>query len=187
MIVTRELRAKIRNQREQTVEFGGKQVPGSIPYIRDLMAIAEDDQDRDQLLVELAGEYLRADLDDEHLLVQRERVANHPDVAVTWLALAHSLSMRSDGGDEAKLAAAKAVAISRECGAMIRYSLRCQADLARKTNDRALFELALKGLIADAPSIREEDIELDDRVVADLPDGFCDSDLEAMYRRVLQT
>jgi len=185
MMVTRELRARIRSQREPTVELYGKQVPGSIPFIRELLAATDDDEDRDALLVELAGEYLRADLDDEHLLVQRERVANHPNAAVTWLGLSHTLSMRADGVEEAKCAVAKAVEISRNCGTLIRYSLQCQADVARKTSDPVLFEQALRELIVDAPNSREDDTGLDSRVVTDLPDGFCEPQLEAKYRSLL--
>jgi hypothetical protein len=186
MIVTKELRAAIRSRRSPSVRIGDKEVPGSIPFIRELLATAEDAQDRDALLVELAGEFLRADLDDEHLLVQRERVANHPDVAVTWLGLSHSLSMRKDGGEEAKHAVARALEISRASGTLIRYSLQCQADVARKTGDAALYQRVLGELIADAGNLREDDTELDERVVADLPEGFCPPELVAQYRSLLE-
>jgi hypothetical protein len=186
MIITKELRASIRSRREPTVEIDGARVPGSIPFIRGILATTDDALDRDELLVELAGEYLRADLDDEHLLVQRERVANQPDAAVTWLGLSHSLSMRKDGGEEAKRAAENAVQISRACGALIRYSLQCLADVARKTGDAELYQRALGDLIADAANHREDDSVLDERVVADLPDGFCPPELEAQYRDLLE-
>lgn len=186
-MITKELRADIRRRREPAVEMDGKSVPGSVPFLRNMLATVEDPHDRDELLVELAGEYLRADLDDEHLLVQRERVASHPDATVMWLGLAHSLSMRSDGGEEAKYTAAKGVEISRQCGALIRYSLLCQADVARKTNDSSLFNQVLGALIADSQNLREDDCGLDDHILADLPNGFCSPELESQYRSLLDS
>lgn len=185
MSVSKELRASIRNRREPTVLFEGKQVPGSVPFLREMLAAVSDAHDRDDLLGELAGEYLRADLEDEHLLVQRERVANNPDAAVMWLGLAHSLSMRKDGAEEAKKAVVEGVEISRRAGTLIRYALTCQAEIARKTGDSALFERTLKELIVDAPIIREDDSNLDDQLLADLPVGFCSPQLESEYRRLL--
>ena len=146
---------------------------------------AKDPYDRDDLLGELAGEYLRADLADDHLLVQRERVANHPDAAIMWLGLAHSLSMRKDGAQEAKEAVAKGVEISHRTGTLIRHALISQADIARQTRDSALFEQTLRELIADAPNNREDDRGLDGHLLADLPLGFCAPELEAEYRRLL--
>jgi hypothetical protein len=186
MMLTRELRAMIRSRRGQVVEIDGKPVPGSIPFIRELLAATGTDEDRDALLVELAGEYLRAGFDDEHVLIQRERVSNHPDVAITWLGLSHALSMRNDSSEEAKQAVAKAVDLSYRSGALVRYSLQCQADVARKTNDSALFERALTALIADAHNPRQEDSGLDLRIVENLPEGFCHRQLETQYRSLLE-
>ena len=185
MPVTKELRVQIRARREPFVVLDGKLVPGSVPFLRELATIANDDFERDELLGELAGEYLRADLDDDHLLVQRERVRNHPDAAVKLLGLAHSLSMRNDGAAEAKLVAAQAVRVCRSEGTLIRYALVCQAEVARNTNDPSLFEHALAQLIADAPNSREEDCGLSEALVSDLPTGFCSSELEKKYRGVL--
>ena len=185
MIVTKQLRGEIRGRREPAVLIDGKTVPGSVPFLRELLATVVDPQDRDDLLRELAGEYLRADLEDEHLLVQRERVANHPDAAVMWLGLAQSLSMRSDGAAEARQAAAKGLGISRLQGSLIRYALVCQADVARRLNDPTLFAQALEELIADAPNQREDDCGLNEQLVADLPEGFCAPELERQYRQCL--
>ena len=185
MIVTKQLRAEIRSRREPGAWVKGKEVPGSVPFLRGMLATVNDPYDRDDLLGELAGEYLRAGLDEDHLLVQRERVANHPDAAVKWLGLAHSLSMRHDGADEARAAAAEGLEISRREGALVRYALVCQADIARRINDPALFARALVDLIADAPNQRDDDCELNDQLVAELPDGFCSPDLVHQYRRLL--
>jgi hypothetical protein len=185
MIVTKQLRAEIRSRREPTTQVDGKEVPGSVPFLREMLATVADPHDRDDLLGELAGEYLRAGLEDEHLLVQRERVANHPDAAVMWLGLAQSLSMRNDGTEEARQAAAKGVEISRRQGALVRYALVCQADVARRINDPALFAHSLAELIADAPNQREDDCGLNEQLVVDLPEGFCDPELEQQYRRCL--
>jgi len=163
----------------------GKSVPGSVAFIRDVLNTVTDPQDRDALLGELAGEYLRANLDDEHLLVQRERLANQPDAAIMWLGLAHSLSMRSDGADEAKRAVAKGVEISRRVGTLIRYALTCEADVARRTNDADLFARALRDLIEDASNARQEDSELEGRLIESLPSGFCSALLEEQYRQAL--
>jgi len=187
MILTKEVRAEIRAKREPKVQMGGKLVPGSVPFIRDLLSKVHDEHDRDDLLGELAGEYLRADLDDEHLLVQRERLANHPDAAVMWLGLAHSLSLRSDGAGEAKQAAARGVEISRQVGTLVRYALTCQAQIARKTGDWKLFESALQELVEDAPTERAEDTGLDESLIQDLPEGSCSTDLVARYRRALSS
>ncbi len=186
MIVTKELRAEIRRRREPTVLIDGKSVPGSVPFLRELLLTADDPHDRDDLLGELAGEYLRADLFDEHLLVQRERVAAHPEEAIMWIGLAHSLSMRKNGAEEAKQAVLRAVEISRHAGTLIRYSLRCQAEVARAIDDPVLFEKALQGLIADASNQREEDSDLDDHIVADLPTGFCAPELLAKYSNLIK-
>ena len=185
MPVTKDLRAQIRAHREPFVWMDGKLVPGSIPLLRELATLANNELERDDLLGELAGEYLRADLDDEHLLIQRERVENHPGAAVKLLGLAHSLSMRKDGAEEARLVAAQTVRVSRSEGTLIRYALVCQAEVARGTNDPALFEHALAELIADARNSREEDCGLSDALVSDLPAGFCSSELEKAYRGVL--
>lgn len=186
MIVTRELRAEIRSRREPPVLVDGKKVPGSVPFLREMLAaVGNEPHDRDDLLGELAGEYLRADLEDEHLLVQRERVANQPDAAVMWLGLAHSLSMRTDGAEEAKRTVAKGVEISRSAGTLIRYALMRQANVARQTSDSVLFERTVRELIADAPNRREDDCALDDHFLTDLPVGVCAPELEAEYRRFL--
>lgn len=185
MIITKQLRAEIRRRREPTNQIDGKEVPGSVPFLRDVLSTATDPHDRDDLLGELAGEYLRADLDDEHLLVQRERVANSPDTAVVWLGLAQSLAMRSDGADEARKAVAKGVEISRRHGALIRYALTCQADVARRICDSALFAQSLADLIADAQNQRENDCGLNEELVMDLPESFCTPELEQEYRRCL--
>lgn len=182
MMVTKELRAKIREKREPSVWIDGKLVPGSVPFIRRMLETVVEPHDRDDLLDELAAEYLRADLDDEHLLVQRERVANHPDAAVMWLGLAHSLSMRKDGSQEAKEAAAKAVEISRSAGTLVRYALTCQAEVARKTNDSELFARSLRDLIEDASNARPDDSGLSIQIVEHLPSGFCAPSLEEKYR-----
>lgn len=187
MIVTKELRAEIRQKREPRVQIGGKLVPGSVPFIRELLTKVNDPHDRDELLGELAGEYLRADLDDEHLFVQRERLASNPDAAVMWLGLAHSLAMRSDGAEEAKQAAARGVEISRRAGTLVRYSLTCQAQIARKVEDKALFERALLDLIEDAPTKREEDADFDESLINDLPAGFCSAGLIERYRSVIRS
>ena len=187
MPITKELRVQIRARREPFIWMDGKLVPGSIPFLRELATLATSDLERDELLGELAGEYLRADLDDEHLLVQRERVKNHPAAAVKLLGLAHSLSMRKDGAEEAKLLAAQAVRVCRSEGTLIRYALVSQAEVARSTNDPALFEHALAELIADAPNSREEDRGLSKALVSDLPAGFCSSELEKQYRGVLSS
>jgi hypothetical protein len=186
MILTKELRAEIRKRREPAILMEGKLVPGSVPFIQELLETARDEHDRDDLLAELAGEYLRADLDDEHLRVQRQRVANHPEAAVMWLALAHSLSMRKDGAAEAKQAVAKAVEISRRVGTLIRYALTCQAEVARKTNDSALFASTLRELIDDAPNARQEDAGLDSAIIEKLPPSFCPPELEQQYLNALQ-
>jgi len=185
MPVTKELRAQNRARREPFVLVDGKLVPGSVPFLRELATIAANDVERDELLGELAGEYLRADLNDDHLLVQRERLRNHPDAAVMLLGLAHSLSMRTDGAAEAKLLAAQAVRVCRSEGALIRYALVCQAEVARNTSDPILFEHTLAQLIADAPNSREEDCGLSEALVSNLPTGFCSSELENSYRGVL--
>ena len=185
MSVTNELRMQVRARREPSVWLDGKLVPGSVPFLRELATLANNDLERDELLGELAGEYLRADLDNDHLLVQRERVKNHPAAAVKLLGLAHSLSMRKDGAIEAKLVAAQAVRICLSQGTLIRYALVCQAEVARSTNDSALFEQALAELIADAPNSREEDYGLSVALVSALPVGFCSAELERKYRGVL--
>lgn len=186
MILTKELRAEIRGRREPAEMLKGKLVPGSVVFIREKLSTVSDPHDRNDLLGELAGEYLRAGLDDEHLLVQRERVVDHPDAAIMWLGLAHSLSMRKDGAEEAKQAAAKGVVMSRRAGTLIRYALMCQAEIARKTNDAPLFAQSLGELIADASNQREDDCELDDSVLQDLPDDFCSLELQEAYRQIVQ-
>lgn len=186
MILTKELRVEIRRRRQPAEMLEGKLMPGSVAFIRQMLTTVSEPHDRDDLLGELAGEYLRADLKDEHLLVQRERVANHPDAAIMWLGLAHSLSLRTDGAEEAKQAVAKGVEISRQVGTLIRYALTCQAQVARKTGDPALFAKALRELVADAPNPREDDSELDGSVLRDLPDGFCPPGLRDEYRQALR-
>lgn len=186
MRLTKELRDEIRNQRQKAAVVDGKQVPGSIAFLKDLIAKTDDDHDYDQLMGELGGEYLRAGFDDEHLGVQRQRVAKHPDAAVMWLGLADALSDQANGAQEAKEAAATAVNISRHAGTLIRHALLGQAGVARKTNDPSLFASTLKELIADAPNYREDDCGLDDYVLQDLPDGFCPSELQDQYRQMLR-
>ncbi|MEJ8836333.1 hypothetical protein [Ramlibacter sp. AN1133] len=149
------------------------------------MAAAEDEYERDDLLAEVGAEYIRADMDDEYLQVQRERVGNHPDAAVMWLSLAHALSGRPDGAAEALDAAARAVDISRSVGALLRYSLCCQARVARATGNREVFERALSDLLADAENYRKEDSGFFGDFVKDLPEGFCSRELVAAYKRLL--
>jgi hypothetical protein len=185
-MISRELRTKIRDRRAATAVENSKTVPGSVPFLRELLLRAIEPNDRDELLAELAGEYLRAGLEDEHLLVQRERVRNHPDEAVMWLGLADSLSARSDGAEEAKSAAATGLDKARNAGALIRYALVCTAQIARRTGDRGLFESALRELIDDAANERKDDCDFNEQLVTDLPAGFCTPTLEEEYRRLLQ-
>jgi hypothetical protein len=179
------LRAGIREWRKCTVEVEGKTLPASIPFLRGALATTTDPLAHDELLGSLGDEYFRAGFEDELLRVQRERVAQHPESAVVWLSLASSLSVRTEGADEARRAVAKGVEVARQSDALIRYALKCQADVARKTNDSALFEQTVRELIADAPNHREDDCGLDDQVLADLPAGFCSPELEIEYRRLL--
>jgi hypothetical protein len=64
-------------------------------------------------------------------------------------------------------------------------ALVCQADVARRIDDPALFAHCLAELIADAPNQREDDCGLNEQLVVDLPGGFCDSEREQQYRRGL--
>lgn len=185
MILTKELRIDIRNHRQSMVMLDGRLVPGSVLFLREMIAKTIEPHDRDDLLGELAGEYLRAGLDDEHLGVQRERVANHPDEAIMWLGLAHSLSMRQDGAVQAKRAVAKGLEIARQGGTLIRYALTCQAEVARNIHDTGLFEDALKALIADAPNHRDDDSGFMDGFLVGLPNDFCSSSLVEQYRNLL--
>jgi len=184
MLVTKELRAEIRGRREIAALEGGREVPGSVPFLRAMLATLGDPMQRDELLGELSGEYLRADLEDDHLLVQRERVSNSPDAAIPLLGLAHSLSMRADGAAEAKVVAAKAVAISRKTGALIRYSLISQALVAKRILDAGLFENTLIELIEDAANHRQEDSGFMGELLTDLPVGFCSSEVARRYAAV---
>jgi len=179
----KQLRDEVRRQRAMLVKKNGKDVPGSIELLRRLVDEAKDPLERDDLLSELSGEYLRAGLEDEHLLVQRERLASHPDAAVLWIALADTLSSRSDSAEEAKQAIARAVEIARRDDALVRYALTVQAQVARKLKDAQLFESALKALIADAGVARQEDGQLESQIVEDLPEGFCSEELQQAYRR----
>jgi hypothetical protein len=179
------LRQEVRARREPRVLFEGKFVPGSVRYLRDLMASAEDEYERDVLLVEVGAEYLRAEMEDEHLQVQRERVRNHPDAAVMWLSLADALSWRPDGAQEANDATARAVEISRTVGALLRYSLSCQARVARATGNREVFERAISDLLEDAPNYRKEDSGFFGNFIESLPAGFCSSALLDAYRKLL--
>jgi hypothetical protein len=94
--------------------------------------------------------------------------------------------MRKDGAAEAKQAVAKAVEISRRVGTLIRYALTCQAEVARKTNDSALFASTLRELIDDAPNARQEDAGLDSAIIEKLPPSFCPPELEQQYLNALQ-
>ncbi len=185
MIVTKAMRATIKDRRALTVLVDGKQMPGSVPFLKELLSATTDPFDRDELLVELAGEYLRAELEDEHLQVMRERVGYLPEVPLMWLGLAGSLSRREDGAPEAKLALAKGVALARSEDKLVRYALVSQADVARQLGDGALFEDALRALILDLPNDREDDWVPNDQFLADLPPGFCSADLEIECRRLL--
>jgi hypothetical protein len=186
MIVTKQLRSQIRDHRKVTVVSDGVELPGSIPFLKEKLSAASDPQDIDDLLGELAGEYLRAGLEDEHLVVQRTRVAKHPEAAVLWLGLAHTLSMRSDGADEARICAAKGVAISLRDRALVRHALNCQADIARRINDPLLFAQTLNGLIADAQNEREEDVPPHAQLIDNLPEGFCPPELVEQYAQILR-
>ncbi|MBV8620792.1 MAG: hypothetical protein JOY84_18145 [Curvibacter sp.] len=186
MILTKDLRKVISERRKIYEWFDGRLVPSSIVLIRDMLKSIDDIHDRNDLLGELAGEYLRAELEDEYLLVERERLANHPDEAIMWIGLAHALSRRSDGAAEAKQSVIKGVEISREVGALIRYSLTCQAQIALEIGDPVLFGDALKDLILDSPNFREEDCWLDESLLRGLPDGFCDPNLLNDYKKALE-
>jgi hypothetical protein len=185
MIVTKDLREVIKRKRQSAVLIDGKLIPGSALFLKNLIATTNDANDRDDLFTELAGEYLRAGLDDEHLLIQRQRVSENPEAAVMWLALAHSLSLRADGAVEAKAAIKKGLEISLKIGTLIRYSLICQADVARKIGDSQLFEKSLTALVADAHQQRTEDSGFMDYILIDLPEGFCSPSLEAQYRNLV--
>src|SRR5262249_22041261 len=105
-----------------------------------------------------------------------------PDAAIVWIGLADAVCRLPDSTEEARLAAAKGVEISRQADTLVRYALTCQARIARKIGDSSLFEQSIKDLIADAPNCREEDSELDEQLVDCLPDNICSSNLKARYR-----
>ena len=184
--ISKELRQEIRARREPPVLLAGKLVPGSVAFLREMLTKTADDFERDDLLGEIAGEYLRAELEDDHVLVQRERLRNHPEAAVKWLGLADALSSRADGANEAKQAAAKGVEISRSVGTLIRYALTCQAQVARKTGDASLFEQAMIELVQDAPNERQEDCALFESLIVDLPPGFCAPHIVQSYKQALE-
>ena len=186
MPISAELRKEIRAHRKPEVLVDGKLIPGSIPFLRGLLKTVKDIYERDDLLSEMAGEYLRGDLSDEHLLIQRERLRNHPDAAIMWLAVAEALSYNADGGSEAKEAAAKGVAISRAEGTLIRHALSVQAFIARRTGDSCLFQKTLVELIEDAPVQRAEDCALFPSLIANLPPGICSPNVVEDYKRALE-
>jgi hypothetical protein len=185
-LLSEELRDQIRARREPRVLYEGQLVPGSVPLFRDALATAVDEFERDQVLGEICLEYIQAGMDDEHLLVQRERVANLPEEAVRWIGLGMTLSHREGGAEEAKKALEKAVELSRGLGTLLRYSLTCQARVARSFGDSILFARVIAELLEYARTSPKEDCGLFPELVENLPAGFCSPSLVEAYRELSQ-
>jgi hypothetical protein len=175
------LRDEVKRWRPWSLTVEGKAVPGSVLVLRGAIAATEDPLVIDELLGEIGDEYLRAGLDDEVLLVQRERVSRAPCDVVAWLGLASALGRRKDGQVEAAAAARKGVSLARESDTLVRYALLAQARIARDAGESREFAEALTQLIAQAAIPRQEDCLLVPELVSDLPTGFCSSELVAEY------
>ena len=124
-------------------------------------------------------------MDEEHLLVQRERVSNHPDTALMWIGLAHALERFPASAEEAKMASVKAVTLARADDALVRYALSTQAWVAKALGDREVFEHAVSALVADAGVERQEDCGMFPTLVDDLPEGLCSPEIADAYRKAL--
>jgi hypothetical protein len=178
------LRVELKEWRASFVQMSGGDIPASIPFLRGVLSATMDEFERDRILVAIADEYFRVGLNDEVIAVGRERVAASPDTVVVWLSLAIALSEHVGGSTEAREASARGLEIARRRNMLVRHALICQALVAKKINDSALFDSSLSDLIEDAPNVRQDDRGLNFELVDDLPENFGSEILISRYRNL---
>ena len=173
------------------MDWNGKLVPDSIPYLEELLSAQQDKHDIDEVLSEIHSEYVRANLATRQLETARRRVENLPKDTLTNLALADQLSYEggssAENADEAKRLIVEVVDLARRQNKWVRYTLSRQAGIAKRLGDSRMFADALRALITDVASRREFEVDsrLFPEIVDALPDGFCESRLIDEYRMVI--
>jgi hypothetical protein len=96
-----------------------------------------------------------------------------------------TLSHREGGAEEAKKALEKAVELSPGLGTLLRYSLTCQARVARSFGDSILFARVIAELLGYARPPKE-DRGLFPELVENLPVGFCSPSLVDTVQRAVK-
>jgi hypothetical protein len=192
MVIDKAIRVAVKEHRKNTVEWNDIRVPGSVPFLEQLLTAETDPFYIDEILTEIWSEYVRADLAHQQLETVRRRAKNLPDDILVKLALADQLSHLGvdsvEYSKEAKDLIVEVVASARERNEWVRYSLSEQARIGRRLNDPEMFVTALQDLMADVKSGRE--FEVDSRIfgelIDDIPNGFCKPEIIEKYRELIE-
>lgn len=191
MVIDRATRAAAKELRKSTVLWDAVRVPGSIPFLEQLLKAETDPFSIDEILMEIWSEYVRADLGVQQLETVRRRVKNLPEDILVKLALADQLSQLGvksvEYSNESKDVTIQAVSLAREKNEWVRYSLSEKARIGARLNDSEMFASALSELILDIESGRE--FEVDSRIFGELvdniPNGFCAPEIIERYCEML--
>jgi len=192
MVIDKAIRAAVKEHRKNTVVWNDIPVPGSVPFLEQLLKGETDPFYIDEILTEIWSEYVRADLTYQQLETVRRRAKNLPDDILVKLALADQLSHLGvssvEHSKEAKDLIVEVVAAARERNEWVRYSLSEQARIGARLNDPEMFVAALQDLMMDIKSGRE--FEVDSRIFGELidgiPNGFCKPEIVKKYRELIE-
>jgi hypothetical protein len=153
-----------------------------------LLETHSDPFEQDEILEAIRFEYVKAGMDRQQVLVQRERVRRAPDSIPLLVGLANALIYEPDRAlrAEASVIASKAVDLARSKDTLVRYALAEQARVACSLDDAATYRQALEELIGQADSPREIDIALPYDVIKRVPIEFADQELLDRYLAAAQ-
>ena len=192
MVIDKTIRAAAKEHRKNTVVWNDILVPGSVPFLEQLLKGEIDPFYIDEILTEIWSEYVRADLPYQQLEIVRRRAKNLQDDILVKLALADQLSHLGvnsvEHSKEAKDLIVEVVAAARERNEWLRYSLSEQARIGARLNDPEMFVSALQGLMADIKSGREFEVDsgIFGELVDGIPSGFCNPEMVKNYRELIE-
>lgn len=191
MVITKTVREAVRDRRKTDASWNGMIVPGSVPFLEELLSSQHDPYDVDDVLAEISGEYARAEMFVQQLETARRRVANLPDDVLVQIELARRLSYSAasspEHAEESKKTIAKAVELARQQTMWVRSALSEQAWIGIRMGNSSLFVDAIDGLINDVAFNRkfEVDSRLYPEIIDEIPEGFCPPDLIERYQMAI--
>ena len=178
------IKNRLPELRKQLVDSPHGRIPKSVEYVEKEVTKAKSRDDKAALYPLLLSECSYAQNEKLALHFLRQQVKDLPDDPLSLTSLATGLAREASARSEALDLAAKAVALAKKQNRQVRYSLTCQARIARDVGDYQVFNDALRGLLADAGNSRSEDHGFEFDFLEHADSGKADQQLIARYRKL---